>query len=153
VRRARVATASASSRRISRRSNRRAGRSRARPWARPARTTTATGSSRQGEPSSSTAMRPRRLSRSAVIVGIGGWLLRPSGLLDGFLRVSLDLAVLLGARRPGGKQARRGDLLGTELGLDAGEDPLADVRMLAQERRRVLPSLAEPLLVEAEVGA
>src|SRR5205823_13222540 len=36
---------------------------------------------------------------------------------------------------------------------DLRQNPLADVGMLAQERRRVLPALAEPLVVEAEVRA
>src|SRR5439155_13668310 len=41
--------------------------------------------------------------------------------------------------------------LRADVGLDAPEDPLHDVRMLAQERDRVLASLAQPLVAEAKV--
>src|SRR5581483_8448243 len=52
-----------------------------------------------------------------------------------------------------GQQARRDDLLGPDLELDLLEDLLRHVGMLTQERRRVLASLAQPLVAEAEVGA
>src|SRR5207245_9966172 len=71
------------------------------------------------------------------------------GLLD---RLCRHLAIPFGGfhRR---QEPRRGDLLVPELGLDAGDDSLAGVRMLAQERGRVLPALAESFFVEAEVRA
>src|SRR4029079_10643437 len=51
------------------------------------------------------------------------------------------------------QEARRDDLLWPELELDLLEDLLRHVGMLAQERGRVLPALAEPLVAEAEVRA
>jgi hypothetical protein len=42
-------------------------------------------------------------------------------------------------------------LVGSELRLNRAEDLPADVRVLAQERRRVLATLSEPLVVEREV--
>ena len=72
-------------------------------------------------------------------------LLPGRGFLDRRFSVSLDLSVLLGSVDGYRKQTRRRNLLGTEVGLDAGQDSLADVRMLAQERGRVLPALAEAL--------
>src|SRR5262249_42191974 len=53
----------------------------------------------------------------------------------------------------GRQQPRRDDLIRTGLGLDLRQDLLRHVWMLAQERGRVLPSLSEPLVAEAEVGA
>ena len=52
-----------------------------------------------------------------------------------------------------GKEPRGRNLLGPDRRLDAGEDSLTDVGMLAQERGRVLAPLAEPLVAEAEVRA
>src|SRR6266571_4395579 len=145
-----VAMESASARRTSRRTSRRSARSRARPTLSPARTTTSAGNVRQGAPSSSTATRPRRSSRSAVTVGTRAFLGRR--LLFGFLG-RRDLAVRLGRALRSRQQPRRDDLLRSELRLDARENRLAHVRMLAQERRRVLPALPEPLVVEREVRA
>src|SRR5437764_13039154 len=61
-----------------------------------------------------------------------------------------DSAVLPGRfnRR---QQPRRRDLLAAALRLDPREDRLADVRVLAQECRRVLPPLPQPLVVERKV--
>src|SRR5918994_3759320 len=67
------------------------------------------------------------------------------------LRVGLDVVGRAGLRS--GQQSRRRDLLGPELRLERPDDPLRHVRVLAQERRRVLPALSEALVVEAEVRA
>ena len=57
------------------------------------------------------------------------------------------------SRRRHREEARGDDRVRPELGLDGAEDPLGDVRVLPQERGRVLAALAEPLVAEAEVRA
>src|SRR5207247_10413552 len=52
-----------------------------------------------------------------------------------------------------GQEPRRDDLVGPGERLDPRENLLRDVRMLAEEGRRVLASLAQPLVLEAEVRA
>src|SRR5205823_8885928 len=68
-----------------------------------------------------------------------------------------DLRRLLDDRRSLGlalrQQARRDDLLRPGERLDLRQDLLTDVRVLAQEGGGVLASLAEPLVLEAEVRA
>ena len=51
------------------------------------------------------------------------------------------------------QQPRRDHLIGAGLRLDPLEDRLHEVRVLLQECRRVLTSLAEPLVAEREVRA
>src|SRR5215212_10562684 len=138
---ARAPASSASVRRSSRRSVRRCARSSSSPSSRPVRAATSSETVRQGSPSSSTSTRPGCAGRSAVTVAIGGSLLVGSGLL---------LCVLLDRGR---QQARRDHLVWAGVGLDLRQDLLRHVRMLAQERGRILPPLAEPLVAEAEVRA
>src|SRR4051794_29246660 len=75
-----------------------------------------------------------------------------SSLLGGdglFLRFGLDvvgrrrIAVHGRARRH--LEPRRHDLVGADLGLELAEDALGEIRVLAQERGRVLAALAEAL--------
>src|SRR4029450_483985 len=77
-----------------------------------------------------------------------------SYLLRGGLDLGRRRLLALDARGPGDRQHPRGDdLVGPDLGLDPLEDVLRHVRVLAEERSRVLATLPEPLLVEAEVRA
>ena len=148
---------SASCLRSSPRRARRRARSSCSPTASPTRTTTSAGSTRQGAPSSSTATRPGRLERSAVTSATDALRGGRFDLLGFGLRLFLGRRCVggpvAGLGDHGGKQARRDDLLGADLGLDPREDLLADVGVLAQERGRVLTALPEPLVAEAEVRA
>src|SRR5687768_11704924 len=72
----------------------------------------------------------------------------------GALRVGLDL--LIHRSRPllcrdARQEPRRDDLLRRSLRLDLSEDRLHEIRVLLEERGRVLPALAEPLVAVAEV--
>jgi len=65
------------------------------------------------------------------------------------LRSCVTLAVLLGGRvGVDGKKPCGRHLLGPNRHLNAGEDSLTDVGMLAQERGRVLAPLAQPLVAK-----
>src|SRR5262249_24478678 len=150
----------ASTRRSSVRSLRARWRSTATPVLSPAATTGSAGSTRHGAPSSSTAMRSRPTFFSAVTRGAlaisSSTSVRDAGLRPGPLpfRVGLlDRRHLRGGPLGLWQEARRDDLLVRCLRLDPGEDRLDDVRVLRQERRRVLPTLTEPLVAEAEVRA
>src|SRR5205085_2089676 len=79
--------------------------------------------------------------RSAVTLGIGWSLLRLGRLL-------------LGGHFDRSRQQPSGDhLVRPGIGLDLRQDLLGHVRVLAQERGRVLAALAESLVAEAEVRA
>ena len=123
----------------------------------PARTTAVAGTTRQGWPSSSSATRSRGSSFRRVRRGIAPAYATSSmtalpfcGL--GLLGLRLGLASTTGA---GSGASSRAETIcsGADLRLDPGEDLLADVRVLAEERGRVLPALAEPLVAEGEVRA
>src|SRR5215207_6378376 len=60
-----------------------------------------------------------------------------------------DLVRLRQRRR---QESCRDDLILADLGLDRAEDALRHVRVLAQERGRVLPPLPKAFILEAEVG-
>src|SRR5439155_23970130 len=130
-------------RRTTRRTRRARSRPSSTPTSSPAARTTSAGSVLQGSPSSSTSMRSRGRARGALTLG--------GNLFDG------SLGLLLARRTVGvgrdGKQPRGGDASLSELGLDSLHDLVGDVRVLAQEGGRVLPALAQSLLVEAEVRA
>src|SRR5580765_5237996 len=137
-------------RRSSRPSVRARGRSSSTPATRPARTTASSGRTRQCSPSSSTRMRPGLVARNAVTRAIPLSLRRGGGLLVGLD----DLRHRACHHRLGlGDEASRDGLLGRRLRLDAGQDLLDDVRVLFEERGRVLAALAEPLVAVAEVRA
>src|SRR5205823_4219478 len=142
--------ARASCRRSSRRSVRAQARSSSAPTWSPARATTSSGSLRQATPSSSTATRSPRSPRSAVIRDTGRTAVLRSTVE---LLSRRDLLTFLLLRRRlarggrggrGGEEPGRGDLLGTDRRLDPREDLVRHVRVLAQERGRVLATLAEP---------
>src|SRR5262245_30332897 len=143
VRSARAALAIASCRLSSRRTRRARSRSSSTPTSRPARSTTSSGSIRQGSPSSRTSTRPRDAAASELTLR--------GDLFDESLGLLLGAGAVLGGH--GRKQPCRGDPAFAELRLDPLDDLLGGVRMLAQEGRSVLAPLPEPLLVEAEVGA
>ena len=67
----------------------------------------------------------------------------------GLLRRGLGLLVRSRHRQ----QARGGEAALAELGLDPVQDLVGHIWVFPQEGGRVLPPLAEPFLVEAEVGA
>src|SRR5215210_5998143 len=156
----RPAARSASARLSSVRKRRRSGRSSRAPCASPVSTTTSSGTTRHGLPSTSSATKPVLTRRNAVRRGCAesasGPLTRwPTGASGG--RGYLGRRSVL--------RSRRGDLLrerqeprGRErvlahLRLNRPHDLLADVRMLTQERCSVLAPLAEPLVSVAEVRA
>ena len=122
----------------------------------PLRTTASAGIVRQGAPSSSTSTRPRGRSRSAVTVFRDS--VREGRRLDARpppqprRRSGFPFEVATSASTVGSRRAET-ICSGPDLELEPLEDLLRDVRVLAQERGRVLPALAEPLVAEAEVRA